>query len=670
MSFSNLTETEDAPGEGATPYKIDPGDSFAGRLIAGTDGADLLDIELEAGRNYRFFTSEMNEPSDLRNFRVKLFDPEGDLLASGRTGVGAGYSKPDRDPIAFSHFATQSGIYTIKISANRDRGNYQVNTDIDPNNEVDAEVPGGASTDIVLPTTSFFGSIAAPGDQDWFKVSLAANKKAIFSVAGPDLAPSENGVLQNSVSDLRLSLVSGDGKLLTSSFDLARPQFAYRPATDLDAFLVVSGNTESSQGFYELRNVWTSPFPSQSVGTISNDVFDFGKTRTKDIKLFLQSGDDTAYGGLGNDRITTGRGNDQVYGRGGNDHLVSQGGADKLIGGSGDDLFDVTGDSDSTVVVRGGTGRDTLDLNTGRVLFFGGEDDDLAIIRGGSSVKAKGGMGADDFVMRHSFLDYSASELVLGDFKIGVDTLTIDEMLFEGDDLGAYIRENAEIRARGLMIDLEFGSRIALRGISDLDGLIETGSVKVDVSGKTLFGGAGVDRIKTGVGDDVVKAGSGDDIVVSRTGADTLLGGPGEDLFVVRNSSDGVVTVKGEENRDKLKVFDGTVVFEGGAARDQTIVFGSSTVTATGGRKDDVFSMKFSGSDYSASNLTITDFETGSDWLKLDRQLLAGTDAEAYVRSNAEITTTGISLELEFGSRVVLNSLTDLNALMGDILFV
>jgi len=69
-------------------------------------------------------------------------------------------------------------------------------------------------------------------------------------------------------------------------------------------------------------------------------------------------GNDTLYGGLGDDLLNGGSGNDRLYGHSGNDQLSGGDGHDKLYGGSDRDLL------------IGGLGMDYL---------YGGSDDDILI---------------------------------------------------------------------------------------------------------------------------------------------------------------------------------------------------------------------------------------------------------------------------------------------------
>lgn len=86
-------------------------------------------------------------------------------------------------------------------------------------------------------------------------------------------------------------------------------------------------------------------------------------------------GDDTFFGGGGNDRFAASRGDDTLFGGGGKDRLWGEGNNDKLVGNRGNDtLF-------------GGGGKDTLIGSGGRDRLKGDKGND----------KMKGGAGADVF---------------------------------------------------------------------------------------------------------------------------------------------------------------------------------------------------------------------------------------------------------------------------------
>jgi hypothetical protein len=69
------------------------------------------------------------------------------------------------------------------------------------------------------------------------------------------------------------------------------------------------------------------------------------------VRIDGGNGDDTLYGGAGNDTIDGGRGADLLFGEEGDDILIGGNGADTLVGGPGDDAL------------TGGSGGDTFVFN-------------------------------------------------------------------------------------------------------------------------------------------------------------------------------------------------------------------------------------------------------------------------------------------------------------------
>ena len=144
-----------------------------------------------------------------------------------------------------------------------------------------------------------------------------------------------------------------------------------------------------------------SSFRASRVRALEIDTFAGNDLITLGENLFLGgdidagAGNDTVFGGSGNDDIDGGDGDDVLYGNAGNDEIDGDAGNDALYGGLGnDDLEGGTG----TDRLLGGSGRDTLE---------GGQGVDQLV----------GGSGSDAFD-----LDDDASELV--DFVTGVDRRT------------------------------------------------------------------------------------------------------------------------------------------------------------------------------------------------------------------------------------------------------
>ncbi|MEG9862780.1 MAG: hypothetical protein V6Z81_09915, partial [Parvularculales bacterium] len=91
------------------------------------------------------------------------------------------------------------------------------------------------------------------------------------------------------------------------------------------------------------------------------------------------TGDDTIYGGGGEDRISGGSGHDTLYGEGDSDLLYGSYGHDTLYGGSGNDYLSGGSGHDT---LYGGTGHDSLRAGSGHDTLYGGSGNDT--LRGGT----------------------------------------------------------------------------------------------------------------------------------------------------------------------------------------------------------------------------------------------------------------------------------------------
>jgi len=114
-------------------------------------------------------------------------------------------------------------------------------------------------------------------------------------------------------------------------------------------------------------------------------------------------GNDTAYGGSGNDRIYDGAGDDLSYGGSGNDRIIMGEGDDTAYGQWGNDFISATQGGVNTL--NGGSGHDTLYVyddreaghySIGSNKMHGGSGNDVFYMIGGS-INAYGDSGADQF---------------------------------------------------------------------------------------------------------------------------------------------------------------------------------------------------------------------------------------------------------------------------------
>jgi Ca2+-binding RTX toxin-like protein len=149
-------------------------------------------------------------------------------------------------------------------------------------------------------------------------------------------------------------------------------------------------------------------------------------------------GENSFYGGLGNDTIIAGT-NDTLVGNQGDDLLNGNEGEEVLYGGKDDDTLNGNGGNDR---LFGNQGDDLLNGNEGEDILYGGKDDDT--LKGGDGNDQLWGNWGDDLLEGGEGID----TFVLGigidtieDFQTGVDliglsgNLTFDELSFSQSNI-------------------------------------------------------------------------------------------------------------------------------------------------------------------------------------------------------------------------------------------
>ena len=126
-------------------------------------------------------------------------------------------------------------------------------------------------------------------------------------------------------------------------------------------------------------------------------------------------GDDTLYGGSGEDRLNGGFGDDHIYGGAGYDRIQGSVGDDTLYGGDGDDRFwGSTGDD----ILYGGADNDWLYGGDGDDTLYGGDGDDILV---GDAYGRDG--GADIFALN---ADDAGVDIVRGFAPSDGDKIRVD----------------------------------------------------------------------------------------------------------------------------------------------------------------------------------------------------------------------------------------------------
>jgi hypothetical protein len=162
-----------------------------------------------------------------------------------------------------------------------------------------------------------------------------------------------------------------------------------------------------------------------------------------------ETGDLTAFGGGGNDRIYGGTGNDRLFGEAGDDEIYGGLGPSFLSGGQGKDIL--TGGI-GRQTLDGGTGNDTLIGGTGDQTLIGGTGQDL-LIAGRGRQMLDGGSGKD------TLQDGDGDTVMLG--GSGADTFVFKTQTVGSDTILDFNLADDHIRFDGI------------NGLTTLDGLLD-----------------------------------------------------------------------------------------------------------------------------------------------------------------------------------------------------
>ena len=274
--------------------------------------------------------------------------------------------------------------------------------------------------------------------------------------------------------------------------------------------------------------------------------------------------------GAGNDTLTGGAGDDTLNGQTGNNVLDGGAGVDSgrtsFEDRSGPVVFDnsnsavtntfLVGEVASgsfvnieNIIIRGGTGNDTLTGGAGIDIIAGGPGDDVLDGGAGTSDRASyvldgsvvvsleivgpqntGGAGVDTLSNFEGIIGSANLDVLTGNG--GANTLS-----GEGGNDSVYGLGGNDILYAGLTDVVSFG-----HGAGDL-----VSSVNV------LDGGDGDDTLYGALGVDILYGGDGVDILRAGAGADWLLGGNGNDSL---DGGDGNDSLEGEGGIDEARYFN------------------------------------------------------------------------------------------------------------------
>jgi Ca2+-binding RTX toxin-like protein len=210
-------------------------------------------------------------------------------------------------------------------------------------------------------------------------------------------------------------------------------------------------------------------------------------------------------------------------------------GANRLTGGAGDDTFEMGANLESTDIIAGGAGTDTL-----------------------------------------SFQDADAEDGADLDKVTGVEVIVLAQDA-EDDVAGTRVATQDTLVAAGATLTVDGAE---LTEALNWDGSKET-------NGRfNITAGSGDDTVTVGDGDDTVVGGAGDDAITAGDGADSLAGGDGDDAFTLGinlTAADTIVGGSGEEAEgDSLTFTDAD-----GDDTDLDNVSGIETITVDNDNEDD-----------------------------------------------------------------------------------
>ncbi|MDX1781885.1 MAG: M10 family metallopeptidase C-terminal domain-containing protein, partial [Thalassovita sp.] len=166
----------------------------------------------------------------------------------------------------------------------------------------------------------------------------------------------------------------------------------------------------------------------------------------------------------------------------------------------------------------------------------------------------------------------------------------------------------------------------------------------------SIYGGSGEDTLKGGAGTDRLYGGDDKDKIYGGRGTDYADLGDGNDRFNDSRESgaSGADTVVGGNGRDYIRLRGGDDIATGGAGRD-VFIFKSGDIDAD----------------------TITDYEIGTDSLRIDDKLWSGTlTADQVVSTYADLSGSDVIFDFGNGNMITLTGVGTLSGLADDLSIV
>ncbi len=355
------------------------------------------------------------------------------------------------------------------------------------------------------------------------------------------------------------------------------------------------GGTILLQGI-NINDLDASDFVFPTVGTTGDDTFYGGK------------GDNVIYGGEGDDWFFGGKGDDTIYGGEGDDTIVGDAGDDTIYGGEDDDYIVAKTGEDT---IYGDEGDDTIWGGRGDDTIYGGADDDTlrgdegddTITGGAGDDSMAGGEGDDTFVfgLNHghdTITDFDTDNDIIDISALG-DAITWELLSAKISDI-----TDEQGNVTGVTVDLSDwdGGTITINRVASTDLTASLFNLQdEDTSDETSDTSVNIDFHVGTDEDDTLTGGENNDAITGGAGDDTLSGGAGDDTFVYA-AGDGNDTITdftdGEDTID-LSAISGITAFA-----DLTITQdGDNTVINLG---DDAGKITLEG--FTSTNLDAEDF--------------------------------------------------------------
>jgi subtilisin-like proprotein convertase family protein len=304
-----------------------------------------------------------------------------------------------------------------------------------------------------------------------------------------------------------------------------------------------------------------------------------------------------AIGGDGHDTLVGNASANQLWGMRGSDVLNGGAGADVVRGGTGNDRivdddfvnFDYLDGSDGVdtidySLVTFASGLVTIDIGAGLTSVSGGNTETVVgfenvwgsqggeVIRGTTGVNVLLGLGGDDRIVDHDFVNFD-----FHDGGAGIDTIDYSSVAF----------------ASGV-VTIDIGAGLASVTGGNTETILGFENVWGSQGGEVIRGTTGANVLRGNAGNDSLYGLYGTDTLVGGLGKDLLFGGPGYDRFVFESKAESPVGA----GCDVIRMVDGIAFTNPGSkagdiidvsmidanesvAGDQAFLFNSSQAIGT-----------------------------------------------------------------------------------------